>query len=86
MLEHPEYKFSVEGHTDSDGDDALNQKLPEIRSQAVMQKKLIWGAPTGLPQKVEAKANHLPPTTPPRIKPRTDVWNSSDFNKTAINP
>jgi len=38
MDEHPELKFSVEGHTDSDGDEALNQSLSEARSKAVAEK------------------------------------------------
>jgi len=38
MQDHPELKFSVEGHTDSDGDDASNLKLSEARSHAVVQK------------------------------------------------
>lgn len=37
MKDHPEIKFSVEGHTDSDGDDALNQTLSENRAQTVLQ-------------------------------------------------
>jgi outer membrane protein OmpA-like peptidoglycan-associated protein len=37
MKDHPEINFSVEGHTDSDGDDALNQTLSENRAQTVMQ-------------------------------------------------
>lgn len=36
MKEHPEIKFSVEGHTDSDGDDAFNQKLSEQRAETVV--------------------------------------------------
>jgi outer membrane protein OmpA-like peptidoglycan-associated protein len=35
MKEHPELKFSVEGHTDSDGDDASNKTLSEKRAEAV---------------------------------------------------
>lgn len=35
MKEHQELKFSIEGHTDSDGDKASNQKLSEERAQAV---------------------------------------------------
>lgn len=36
MKEHPEVNFSVEGHTDSDGDDALNQTLSEQRAATVV--------------------------------------------------
>jgi OmpA-OmpF porin, OOP family len=35
MNEHPELKFSIEGHTDSDGEDSYNLKLSEERSLAV---------------------------------------------------
>ena len=35
MKEHPEIKFSIEGHTDSDGDDNHNLQLSEQRALAV---------------------------------------------------
>ena len=35
MQEHTDLNFSVEGHTDSDGDDELNQKLSEDRAASV---------------------------------------------------
>ena len=38
MTENPELKFSVEGHTDSTGNEATNQTLSEARSQAVVDK------------------------------------------------
>lgn len=38
MTDHPELKFSVEGHTDSDGEDAANLKLSEARAKAVLEK------------------------------------------------
>lgn len=37
MTEHPELKFSVEGHTDSDGEDLFNKKLSEARANAVVE-------------------------------------------------
>jgi outer membrane protein OmpA-like peptidoglycan-associated protein len=37
MTEHPELKFSVEGHTDSDGEVVANQKLSESRAKAVVE-------------------------------------------------
>jgi len=37
MEDHPELSFSIEGHTDSDGDDDLNLKLSEERAKAVKQ-------------------------------------------------
>ena len=36
MQEHPDIAFSVEGHTDSDGDEALNQTLSEQRAATVV--------------------------------------------------
>jgi hypothetical protein len=43
MQDHPDLKFSVEGHTDSDGDDASNQKLSEARAQAVVGQMVKAG-------------------------------------------
>lgn len=43
MQDHPEINFSVEGHTDSDGDDALNQNLSENRAEAVLQTLVSMG-------------------------------------------
>ena len=43
MQDHPELKFSVEGHTDSDGDDAANLKLSETRAKAVVDKLVELG-------------------------------------------
>jgi len=38
MNEHPELKFSIEGHTDNDGDLDANQKLSEDRAATVKNK------------------------------------------------
>lgn len=43
MKEHPELKFSIEGHTDSDGDLAVNQQLSEGRAEAVKNKLVSMG-------------------------------------------
>ena len=43
MQDHPELKFSVEGHTDSDGADAANQTLSEARAKAVMEAMINAG-------------------------------------------
>ena len=43
MEQHPDLKFSVEGHTDSDGDDAFNQTLSEARAKTVMDKLISMG-------------------------------------------
>ncbi len=72
MKEHSDLKFSVDGHTDSDGDDKSNQKLSEQRADAV--KKILvelgvdgsrlqskgWGEskPIGKNDSPEGKANN----------------------------
>ncbi len=43
MTEHPELNFSVEGHTDSDGEPASNQKLSEARAKAVLDAMVKAG-------------------------------------------
>ena len=43
MKDHPEISFSVEGHTDSDGDEALNQDLSERRAKAVADQLVKMG-------------------------------------------
>jgi len=43
MTEHPELKFSVQGHTDSDGDEASNLKLSEARAKAVLDQMIKLG-------------------------------------------
>ncbi len=43
MNENPDLKFSVEGHTDSTGSSASNQKLSEARSQAIVDKLVELG-------------------------------------------
>ncbi|MGB5668294.1 MAG: OmpA family protein [Maribacter sp.] len=43
MSDHPEIKFSVEGHTDSDGDVDFNQNLSEERANAVMNQLITMG-------------------------------------------
>jgi len=43
MLEYPDLKFSIEGHTDSDGDDANNLKLSEDRAKTVMNTMVNLG-------------------------------------------
>jgi outer membrane protein OmpA-like peptidoglycan-associated protein len=43
MTDHPELKFSVEGHTDSDGEEASNQKLSEARAKAVLESMVKLG-------------------------------------------
>ena len=43
MTENPDLKFSVEGHTDSTGNEAGNQTLSEARSQAIVAKLVEMG-------------------------------------------
>jgi OOP family OmpA-OmpF porin len=43
MKENPDLKFSVEGHTDSQGDDAFNMKLSQERAEAVMNTLVKMG-------------------------------------------
>ncbi|WP_428737459.1 OmpA family protein [Sulfurimonas sp.] len=43
MQKHPEVKFRIEGHTDSDGDEANNLTLSQKRSEAVMQRLISMG-------------------------------------------
>ena len=43
MQKNPDINFSVEGHTDSDGDDANNQTLSEARGKTVMNKLIEMG-------------------------------------------
>jgi len=43
LKDHPEIKLSVEGHTDSDGDEAMNQSLSENRAQAVVDELVRMG-------------------------------------------
>jgi outer membrane protein OmpA-like peptidoglycan-associated protein len=43
MTKNPELQFSVEGHTDADGDDTKNQTLSEQRAKAVVDKLIAMG-------------------------------------------
>ncbi len=43
MQKKPDLKFSVEGHTDSDGDEAFNQTLSENRAKVVMERLIEMG-------------------------------------------
>jgi outer membrane protein OmpA-like peptidoglycan-associated protein len=46
MIDNPTINFSVEGHTDSDGDNANNQTLSEARGKTVMNKLMEMGIAT----------------------------------------
>ena len=43
MEDHPELNFSIEGHTDKDGDFDLNQNLSEERAKTVMNQLVSMG-------------------------------------------
>ena len=43
MEKHSDLKFSVEGHTDSDGNDELNKELSQKRAESVMQEMVALG-------------------------------------------
>ncbi len=43
MKKQPDLRFSIEGHTDSDGDEAFNMKLSKARAKTVMDKLIAMG-------------------------------------------
>ncbi len=43
MQKYPDVKFSVEGHTDGDGDDGRNLQLSELRAKAVVNRLVSLG-------------------------------------------
>jgi OmpA-OmpF porin, OOP family len=46
MVDHPDLRFSVEGHTDSDGDDELNQHLSSQRAENIVSQLIKMGIET----------------------------------------
>lgn len=47
LKKNPDLKFSVEGHTDSDGEEAFNQTLSEERAKTVVDKLISMGIDAG---------------------------------------
>lgn len=47
LSKHPEVNFSIEGHTDSDGDFDFNQKLSEKRAKTVLDQLISMGIDAG---------------------------------------
>ncbi|MBT8302564.1 MAG: OmpA family protein [Maribacter sp.] len=43
MAKYPEINFSIEGHTDSDGELEFNQKLSQERADTVMKQLIVMG-------------------------------------------
>ncbi|HEY8937618.1 MAG TPA: OmpA family protein, partial [Cyclobacteriaceae bacterium] len=43
MKEHPGISFSIEGHTDSDGDALSNQRLSEARAESIKLALIKFG-------------------------------------------
>ncbi|RLD58901.1 MAG: OmpA family protein [Bacteroidetes bacterium] len=69
LNEHPDLDFSVEGHTDGDGDEANNQKLSEDRAEAVMDKLISMGISADrLSYKGFGESKPLYPNTTPEGK------------------
>lgn len=66
MQDHPDLKFSVEGHTDSDGDDASNLALSEERAKTVKSTMVKLGISTdrlstkGLGESMPMDSNNTP--------------------------
>ena len=52
MRDHPDISFSVQGHTDSDGDAELNQRLSQQRAESVVQALIDKGIS---PERLQAK-------------------------------
>ena len=69
LNDHPDLKFSVEGHTDGDGDEAANQSLSEARAKAVMDKLISMGISSDrLSSKGFGESKPLYPNTTPEGK------------------
>jgi len=47
LVDHPDMKIEIRGHTDNVGDDAYNQQLSEARAKSVFQYLVDRGIDTG---------------------------------------
>lgn len=69
MNDNPQLKFVVEGHTDSDGDAAMNLKLSEARAKAVMEELVRLGIDSSrLQSKGHGESNPLASNNTPEGK------------------
>ena len=69
LKSHPEVKVEIGGHTDSDGGDALNQKLSEQRAEAVKKQLAKMGIEEGrMTTKGYGASKPLAPNTTPENK------------------
>lgn len=83
MQKDPGINFSVEGHTDSDGDEINNQKLSEDRAKAVMDKLIEFGiAPTRLRSKGFGESNPIADNTTAEGKAQNRRVEFVKFEKT----
>ena len=55
----PDWKLAIEGHTDSKGNDAYNQKLSERRAQTVADTLVKEGIDPGIPPILVTALPHL---------------------------
>jgi outer membrane protein OmpA-like peptidoglycan-associated protein len=69
LKQNPELRFSVEGHTDSDGNPASNQTLSEERAKAVVEKMVELGiSPSRLTSKGHGQSQPIAPNSTPEGK------------------
>ena len=52
LIDHPDVQLKISGHTDSDGDEAFNQKLSQQRAMAIMEYLVAFASVN--PDQVEA--------------------------------
>ncbi len=73
MTDHPDLKFCIEGHTDSDGADDGNQTLSEKRAEAVRKELIKLGIDsTGLLLKDGEKLSLLQTITRPKASSKPE--------------